>query len=448
MSIIEQVKQAGIVGCGGAGFPTHVKLDCSVTDLIINAAECEPLLRTDRWLMKNRPAEIIAGAQIIGEQVGAKQIHIALKETYREEAKALNREIQKAKSPVQLYYMKNFYPAGDEQAMVLDITGKTVPPAGIPLDVGAVVSNTATVYGVYEAVQGKPFTHKYLTVTGAVARPTILRVPLGTSCETCIEAAGGALISDYAVLWGGPLMGKVYGGDEARQMPVTKTTSGIVVLPPDIPLVTDKQIPLRTVLRQAKTACIQCSACTDMCPRYLSGHPLKPHKIMRSLAYSENLEQILELPDVRQAAICSECGICETFACPMGLKPRMVNSWVKGQLAEANIRYSRQGECWQEREERQLRRVPSRRIAARLGVEPYYDYRIDDLEEPEVCKVDIPLKQHIGAPAVPVVSVGDRVEAGQLIARCPEGALGAHVHTGIAGTVTAADGMITIERRP
>ena len=169
MTLLEQIKEAGIVGCGGAGFPAHVKLNCTVEYLIINAAECEPLLRTDRFLMIHKAREIVTAAGMIGDMVQAGKRYIALKETYSEEIAALEAAITELHSPVRLYKMKNFYPAGDEQIMVCDVTGRTVPPSGIPLDVGAVVSNIATVYSIYNASQGQPFTEKYVTVSPAAS---------------------------------------------------------------------------------------------------------------------------------------------------------------------------------------------------------------------------------------------------------------------------------------
>ena len=127
MTLLEQIKEAGIVGCGGAGFPTHVKLNCTVEYLIINAAECEPLLRTDRFLMLHKAREIVTAAGMIGDMVQAGKRYIALKETYSEEIAALEAAITELHSPVKLYKMKNFYPAGDDQIMVCDVTGRTVP---------------------------------------------------------------------------------------------------------------------------------------------------------------------------------------------------------------------------------------------------------------------------------------------------------------------------------
>lgn len=447
MELLEQIKNAGIVGCGGAGFPTHAKLNCKVETFIVNAAECEPLLRTDRWLMRHKADQLVAGAALCGDAVGAQNIYIALKENYAQEIAALKAAIQAQNSRVELFYLKNFYPAGDEQMMVLEVTGRTVPPAGIPLDVGAVVDNVATVCAAYDASRGENFTRKYLTVTGEVANPVIVEAPIGTPFSACIEAAGGTYLSNYRVLCGGPMMGKLYTKEEAERQVVTKTTSGLVIVPVDIPLVQKKETPLETILRRAKTSCIQCSHCTELCPRHLSGHPLKPHKIMRKLAYAEDFSKLLEDFDVRQAQTCSECGVCEVYACPMGLQPRRVNAFVKGELAKAGLRYQRTGDSYEVMEQREWRRSPSRRMAARLGVVKYYDYEIDELVKLEMAQVRLPLKQHIGAPAVPAVAVGDTVSEGQLIAVCPEGALGANLCASINGVVTAVDDAITIERR-
>lgn len=444
MELLEQIKQAGVVDCGGAGFPTHAKLNCRVDTFIVNGAECEPLLRTDRWLMCRRAAEIVSAAAACGSAVGAGQIYIALKAHYTQAIKALTKAIEDLGSPVKLFRLQNFYPAGDEQALVLEVTGRVVPPAGIPLDAGAVVSNAATMSAVYDAVQGEAFTQKCLTVTGEVARPAILRVPLGTPLLECVEAAGGTALADYRVLCGGPMMGKLYTLEEARRETVTKTASGITVLPPDIPLVKERETPLRVTLRRAKTSCIQCSRCTDLCPRRLSGRPLRPHMIMRKLAYAGDPRDILGDEDVRQALLCSQCGVCEVYACPMGLQPRQVNIFVKGELV--GTRYERTGGGWMPQEAREWRKAPSRRMAVRLGVGKYYDYEIDTLLTPEVRRVHLPLKQHIGVPAVPEVRPGDTVALGQRIASCPDGAMGAHLCASISGVVTEVDGAITIER--
>ena len=449
MNLLDKIKNAGIVGCGGAGFPTHVKLNCSVEYLIVNAAECEPLLRTDRFLMLKKASEIISGLEIIAKQVEAKHVYIALKETYAEEIASLQDAINKANSKVKLFMLKNFYPAGDEQIMVLEVTGRTVPPTGIPLDVGCVVSNVATVYGIYEASKDIPFTQKYLTVTGAVNNPTIVKAPLGTSFKDCISAAKGTTIDDYYVLVGGPMMGKLFSKDCLDTQTVTKTTSGIVIVPADTKLVEMRETPLKNIMKQARISCIQCQTCTQMCPRYLSGHPLSPHKIMRKMAYAQSVEDVLDDPAIKEAITCSECGVCEVYACPMFLMPRQVNVLLKDKLREAGFRYQKDTEhTFKYREDREYRRIPSHRLASRLGVEQYYDYTIHDLYEMKPKKIAVSLQQHIGAPAEPVVKVGDSVKVGTLIGRIPDKALGANIHAGINGVVVNINnGIIEIEQK-
>lgn len=436
MSLLEQIKTAGIVGCGGAGFPTHVKLDCTVEHLIINAAECEPLLRTDRWLMIHKAHEIVTAVEQIAAMVQAKQVMIALKETYLMEIKALETVISQKNSPVRLFQMKNFYPAGDEQIMVCDVIGKTVPPSGIPLDVGAVVSNLATTYAIYQASLGEPFTQKYLTVTGAVKSPCIVHAPLGTSFSECLKAAGGVTDEPCHVIAGGPLMGSCHSLQEAEHLTVTKTTSGFILVPDETPLVERHQIPVSISLKRAKMSCIQCSYCTQMCPRYLTGHPLKPHMIMRKLAYASSPEDVLSDVHIKEAMICSECGLCETYACPMGLQPRQVNIYLKGLLRQSGFRYEKPTGTFTPLLERDHRRAPSKRIATRLGVDSYYNYHIDSCRELAPHSVRISLRQNIGAPSSPVVSMGEFVTSGQLIAKIPQKALGANLHASISGKIT------------
>lgn len=447
MELLEQIKEAGIVGCGGAGFPTHAKLNCKVEYLIVNAAECEPLLRTDRYLMKHRPTDLIRAVESVGKLTEAKHMVIGLKTTYREEIASLTAAIRELKSPVTLFELNNYYPAGDEQMLVCDVTGRTVPPAGIPLNVGAVVSNVASMIGIYEASQGIPFTQKYLTVTGAVVNPTIVKAPLGTPITECIALAGGSKLDSYHVLIGGPMMGKLYTKEEAEGLFVTKTTSGVVIVADDTRLVQGREMPLTQVLRLARTSCIQCQTCTSMCPRFLSGHDLAPHKIMRAMAYSENLEETLASPVVKEALTCSECGVCEVYACPMQLSPRRVNQMLKGEYRKAGMRYERTRDDFSSREERSFRKINSKRLAMRLDVEAYYDYTIDELVEANPKAVTISVAQHIGAPGEIQVSVGDTVSVGTLLGKIPEGALGANVHSSVNGKVTAISGnLITIER--
>ena len=446
MSIVDKIRDAGIVGCGGAGFPTHAKLKGKIEYLIINGAECEPLLRTDRYIMRNCAADLVKALVAMKEELGIENVVIALKEHYHDETKALNAAIAAVNAPIRLHLMESFYPAGDEQTIVYEVTGRVVPPAGIPIAVGTVVNNVATVYAISQAMDNIPLTKKILTVTGEVKKPTVLCVPVGTSYRKCIELAGGAVSSTYFIVNGGPMMGKPMTMEEAEKAVVTKTTSGILVLPADGYHANTHTIALKRMLKQASIACIQCTNCTQLCPRHMLGHPLRPHMIMRKMAVASDVQQILDDPEIRNAQLCCECGICETFACPMGLFPRKINAMLKGELGKAGIRYQAPQQQWEASPLREGRKAPSDKVATRVGVRKYYNYEITDIITASDSRVEIPVKMHIGAPCIPTVSVGDRVREGQVIAEPPEGALGALIHASINGRVTAVGERIVIEK--
>lgn len=451
MSIIQDIFEAGVVGCGGAGFPTHAKLSGKgIAHLILNGAECEPLLGTDRWLMRNRPGDIVSAAAAVAKEIGAAECTIGLKKTYTREIVALEtaiRKLPRAAVPVRLHTMESFYPAGDEQVLVYEVTGRVVPPAGIPLDVGVAVSNVATMAAVSDAMAGKPFTQKYLTVNGAVAEPKILCVPIGTSYTDCIRLAGGATLDRWIAMNGGPMMGRPLSMVEAGSAVVTKTTSGILILPEDGTIGNANKISLAHMKNRAAASCIQCSYCTELCPRHLLGHPLEPHKIMRKLAMGQEIEALLGEPDIQKAALCCQCGVCETYACPMGLQPRRVNALIKEALGRAGIRYPKGEGEYAPLPARRSRKVPTQRAALRAGVLEYYHTELDKMEAFQPDTVTLPLNQQIGAPCQPVVREGDQVAAGQLVAKCPEGKLGANLHASIAGTVVKAEGCIVIQER-
>lgn len=447
MQLTKLIYQAGIIGCGGAGFPTHAKYNGTIETIIINGAECEPLLQTDRYLMRNKAGELIKAADMLLRETGAGGCVIALKASYTREIAALEEAIRSLGSDVRLHRLESFFPAGDEQTIVYEVTGKVVPPAGIPLNVGCVVNNVATLYGIYEAMEGRPFTQKYLTVTGEVKHPVIAKVPIGTPVSECLKLAGGPLLSDYVVVNGGPMMGKLMSKEEAESACVTKTMSGLIVLSTDSSIARRSEVTLKHMLNRAKSACIQCSFCSQLCPRALLGHPLEPHRIMRKLSSCRDLTEILDDRDVQNAALCCECGICEVYACPMGLQPRRVNSLLKGELAGAGIRYQRTEGEWEPDPNRNMRKAPTARVASRAGVAAFEEIQIDELKEitPESSgTVRLALRQSIGAPSQPVVKDGERVEKGQLIAACPEGSLGSALHASISGVAALEEKYLEI----
>ncbi len=430
MDLLKQIYDAGVVGAGGAGFPTHKKLNCRVEYLIINGAECEPLLATDKYLMRSRSSQLVNAAMLVGESIGACHVIFALKKKYISEAQALKEVIEKTKSRAELFFLDGIYPAGDEQILVYEITGRTVEAGGIPLSVGTVVSNINTIFNISEAVNNRPVTSRFVTITGEVRKPVIAEVPLGTSVPECIEAAGGAGLKEYRVIMGGPMMGKLLLRHQLRDRYITKTDSGIIVIAEDHYLANRASVPIEHIINQAKSVCIQCSYCTDMCPRYLIGHRLRPHRIMRGMAMEKEYDEVYN-----EALICCECGICELYACPMGLSPRKVNIYIKNKLRSKGIKFTDTGINLSNSAMREFRKIPQGRLIGRIDVAKY-DRKVDDaVKEMHPEKVCIPLKQHIGAPAVPVVSQGEEVRKRQLIASAEYDQVSANIHSSIDGIV-------------
>lgn len=438
---IEAVKNAGVVGEGGAGFPAHVKYNAQVDTVIANGCECEPLIHTDRHLMCNHADEIVRAMTLLVKSTGAQRGIIALKAKQKRAISILEKAIEG--TDLTLSTLDNFYPAGDEQVLVKEVTGRTVPPLGIPLNVGVVVANTGSLVSVARAVEGRPVTHKYVTVTGDVATPSIISTPVGTSVQDCLDACGGPSISDPVYILGGPMMGPVVDTDEGlKRAVITKTSGAVIVVPRGHYLHQNARQPSNIMRQRAAAACIQCRYCTDLCPRFLIGHPFETHRVMRAFATGTELES----EAAKVAMLCCECGVCETYACPMNLSPRRINIFVKNQYRNAGIQFDGSREIHEENVLlREFRRVPVPKLAARVGISRYMEIEPQDLGTLTPSSVSIPLRQHIGAPAQPVVNVGDTVSVGDVIGEIPADALGARVHASIQGVVAEVTDSVTIK---
>lgn len=437
--ILETIKDAGVVGAGGAGFPTHVKLRCNAEIVIANGAECEPLLNVDQYTMRDSADEIVAGLLAAMQVTGAKRGVICTKEHYHDAVESLQRAV-KGKDGISLKLMKSTYPAGDEQVMVYEVTGKVVPTGGLPIDAGAVVLNVSTLRNIYRAMQGIPVTTKSVTVTGEVASPVTLEVPIGTSYQTLIDRAGGPKSANgFVALIGGPCMGAL---ETDWSKPVTKTTGGIIVLGADHPLVATKTNDLAWDIKLAKAVCCQCSLCTQMCPRNALGLKVEPHKAMRAAANNNGAL----LGDVNGVFSCCNCGLCTYYACNFGLNPAAMMTRMKEGLSRAGVKPEKKI-AYPVSDGYAQTKLPVYRLESRMDVARFEANAPLVREELAVSSVSIPLKMHIGAPAEPVVSVGTSVKRGDLIARIPEGKIGANVHASIDGTVDAVDGQaIRIKR--
>ena len=448
-AVIQKVRSAGVVGAGGAGFPTHVKLASKANTVIANGAECEPLLEVDINLLAHHIDEVLQGLEAAKEVVGAGEAQFAIKAKHHRLVAKL--EAVAADNPwLRIVGLPDIYPIGDEHLLVHRVLGKTVPPGGIPLDVGVVVLNIETLFNIGRALQGEAVTTSYVTVAGAVSSPSTMAVPIGTSMEDVLAFAGPLFdMRELALVEGGPLMGRLV--DDPRE-PVTKTTKGLIVLPWDHRLVTRLQ-SRSTILRRSFSVCSQCTMCTDLCPRHLLGHPIWPHRIMRALFGLGGTEwadiRRQENGDVLQGALlCSECGVCDQYACFMGLSPRYVNQELKKHFrylqGDPPTRDSAMGPFNNKREDSQ---VPTNRLLYRLELDRWGKSTSLTASLPSPAKVKIRLKQHIGTEAYPLVQVGDVVAKGDLIGDVPQEQLGAPVHSSIDGIVESVHHSAIVIRR-
>lgn len=432
-NLIDLVREAGVVGAGGAGFPTHVKLQSKNIDTVIaNGVECEPLLQVDRLMMIRHADAIMRGLLAVKEALGAKEAVIAVKKKNTDAVHALESVLQPG---VRIHLLEDIYPMGDEQVLIYEVTGRVVPPAGLPLDVGVVVSNVSTLYQVCEASCDLPFTHRFVTITGYVHKPMTVKVPIGMSIKEVIALAGGPTVNDYRVINGGPMMGQLVSD---LHQPITKVMSGLIVLPPEHPVVVEREIPIEQMIRRAKSVCCRCEGCSEVCPRGLLGHGLKPHLVMR--AVSHNLAD----PALAQAYLCSECGLC-VYGCTMGLSPRKINQAVKQELRKAGVKNTPDKSKVKPHEMRSCRQIPGKRLQGRFQLTDLPAHAPYDETVVLPNRVQIPLRQHTGAPAEPVVTVGAEVKAGQLIGQIPAGSLGAAIHASIDGKVVKIDEFVHIE---
>lgn len=428
---LDRIRECGIVGAGGAGFPTHVKLKATADTIILNAAECEPLLHKDKELLRAYGDEILAGLDAAGQLVGASKAVVGIKGKYHDVIEMLTPRLPRGMSIKEL---SDSYPAGDEFILVYDVTGRIIQPGKIPLTVGCVVINVETALNIARA---RPVTEKFLTVAGAVEHPTTVRVAVGTSFKELIDLAGGAKMPDPVVLVGGAMMGKF---SDDLSTPVTKTTGGLIVLGREHPLVHRYTMPWKAIATIGSSACDQCGFCTYFCPRYLLGHPIEPHRAMRSLVYN-----LVGQPNTIGTQFCCECNLCTMMACPEDLDPKNVCSTNKAKLMSEGTRW--QIEADPDRAEMHLdnRRVPIPRLIRKLGLHPFTNKGPLNNELYSPKRAVLPLKQHAGAPATATVRVGDRVSVGDVIARPEANALGAVIHASIAGRVTDVNGSVVIE---
>jgi electron transport complex protein RnfC len=295
MTIVQNIQEAGIVGLGGATFPTHVKLvppkGMKAEVLLINGVECEPYLTSDHRLMLEKADEILVGTQLLMKAMNVEKVVIGIENNKPDAIKLLTDKAKNYKG-ITVIALKVKYPQGGEKQLIKAVTGKDVPSGGLPIAVGAVVSNVGTAFAVYEAIQkNKPLIERVVTVTGkSIAKPSNFKVRIGTSTSELIEAAGGLPEDTGKIISGGPMMGRAVA---SLDVPVTKGTSGILIMQNN------------EAKRGEYMDCIRCSRCVSVCPMGLEPYLLMTFGQKKIFDRAEN-DRIMD---------CIECGSC-SYTCP------------------------------------------------------------------------------------------------------------------------------------
>ncbi len=297
--LLETIAEKGIVGLGGAAFPTHVKyfvregLRCEL--FVANGVECEPYLTADHRLMLEKTDEVLEGIAIVRRILNPDRVVIAIEENKSDAIARMRERVAAAGLDVEVAPLRVKYPQGDEKQLLKALTGREVPSGGLPIDVGAVVSNVGTLHAVQEAVvYGKPLIERFVTVTGScLVNPGTLKVRIGTRIRDLIEECGGFTEVPAKVVAGGPMMGLAVADLE---LPVTKGVSGIIA------------VARGEVSPGAETSCLSCGRCVTHCPFGLN--PTRLYKLIDHLQYQAALSEGL--------MDCKECGVC-SYVCPAGI---------------------------------------------------------------------------------------------------------------------------------
>lgn len=293
--IVKKIQDAGIVGLGGATFPTHVKLvppkGMKAEVLLINGVECEPYLTSDHRMMLEKPDEIMVGIQLLMKAMNVNKAVIGIENNKPDAINILNNKC-KEYNGISVQALKVQYPQGGEKQLINAVTGKEVPSGGLPIAVGAVVSNVGTAFAVYEAIQkNKPLFERVVTITGkGVEKPSNFMVRVGTATSELIEAAGGLPENTGKIISGGPMMGRAIA---SLDVPVTKGTSGILLIQEE------------ESKRKEMGPCIRCSRCTSVCPM-----GLEPYLLM-----TLGEKQLFDRAEEERIMDCIECGSC-SYTCP------------------------------------------------------------------------------------------------------------------------------------
>ncbi len=439
---LEELQQiiydAGIVGAGGAGFPTHKKLSDAVDTIVVNAAECEPLMMVDHHILEKHLAALVDTLNVLIEAVNAKEAIIGIK---GKNMHLLDPKIvmNLKDSKIRIKEIPDIYPAGDEVVLTYETTGKIIPEGSIPVMVGVMVINVETIYNIHLALTKKQnVVDKYITIGGDTKEDITVKAPVGMKISEVLSAAGCGDLSGKAVINGGPMMGKLV---DLENDVVTKTTKGLLIFPKTQQVIQRRLQNADITLKRASAACCQCHMCSDVCPRHLLGYSIEVHKTVRAAASGN----VRDTEAFLQNALCCGCGVCTVMGCQQMLNPQAIATAVKGALAKNGLRRQNNKAPETVRPERSMRLVSSARLIDRLGLRKYVKSHVERRDVAfDPSEVYIPFSQHVGKPAEAVVKAGDRVKVGQPVAVTSAEALGTTMHASISGTVKAVTDRFVI----
>lgn len=329
--IIEGIKNGGLTGMGGAGFPTYKKYetDKTIDALLVNAAECEPFLTCDYRLMLEQGYAAVNGVRLLLKASGAPKAYICIEDNKPEAAENLKNILEEAKKngilkeeQVEVKVLPTKYPQGGERQLIQSVLGREVPMGGLPADVGVIVSNIGTSKAAADSILGKkPVTRRIVTVTGCVKEPGNYLVPIGTSAKELVELCGGVTVKENRIIAGGPMTGPCAANNwdgESELFYITKNTSGILVLPDS---------------ETEESPCMRCGGCENVCPA-----GLVPYQI--DFAYQE---EDYDLCESLYASECIACGCC-SYNCPakreLSVRTRMARDIVKQRMRERAVKKS------------------------------------------------------------------------------------------------------------
>lgn len=421
----QKIREAGIVGAGGAGFPTYGKIFQGGKALIMNAAECEPLFKTDQNLLKKYPFEILKGFNETLESCRMERGIISIKKSYRDAIDAITPYLSFFPK-IDILEIEDIYPLGDEVVLIYETMGMAIPQGRLPKEFGFLILNVETCLNIYRGIfEERPVTTTHLTLSGMVPQPLNFEVNIGTSVGEILDAAGvfRSNSGEYEIILGGALTGEI----GSRESLVSKTTKGILLLPKDRKVAAFKLGNFHSTKKQAKSSCSQCRNCTDLCPRNLLGHGIEPHKIMNSIVYGGNYLE------VTGAHACCHCNLCTLYACHQELDPLRAIREIKNALRNGKI--PNHTENRGVAKERDYRRVSGKMLKQKLGLTKF------DRDAGEYSGIfggntlNISLHQGIGVHSYSVVKEGEYISKNQIIGLTPEDKLGAYLHSPVEGVV-------------